>query len=219
MKRTLLAAALALTATTTGATGAFAFSPAPSPPAETSAPDASPEMTPDMTSPEESPEATSPEESPSAEGSPIGPGCAALESSVAGIADQPVGTALAEVPDLSMLADAVDKAGLAEKLNSAEALTVFAPSNKAFEAIPQEARDKLMANKEQLAKALGYHVVEGKKAPADLEDATLKTLSGGELTVKGSGDDLMVNDAQVSCGNIATSNATVYVVDKVLMPQ
>ena len=104
-------------------------------------------------------------------------------------------------------------------MRSPFSVTVFAPSNEAFEAVPQEARDKIMADKEQLTKILDHHVVEGRKTPADLEDATLQTMGGGELTVKGTGDELAVNGAKLVCGDIPTSNATVYVIDKILMPE
>jgi uncharacterized surface protein with fasciclin (FAS1) repeats len=158
-----------------------------------------------------------PDSSPNA--SPFGPACSAIEGSLTDIAGQPVGTAVSEVSELSTLSDALEQAGLTDKLNSAEDLTVFAPTNKAFEAIPQETRDKLMADKAQLTKILSNHVVEGKNEPADLEDATLTTLGGGEVTAKGSEDNLMVDDAKVVCGNVPTKNATVYVIDKVLMPK
>jgi uncharacterized surface protein with fasciclin (FAS1) repeats len=212
----LLAAALALTASTAGTAHAFVLTPTPetSPSPEATMPETSP--APEETMPEVSP---SPDETPSPTASPFGPGCAAMETSLAGIADQPAGTALSQVSELSMLSDAVKKAGLEEKLNSAKDITVFAPDNKAFDAIPKEARDKLMADKDELAKVLNYHVVEGKKAPADLADATLKTMQGGDLTVKGSGEDLTINGAKIVCGDVHTSNAVVYVVDKVLMPQ
>ncbi|WP_246074981.1 fasciclin domain-containing protein [Nonomuraea terrae] len=194
----LLAAALALTASTAGTAEASILTlPAASP----------------------SPEDTSTPESPTTTASPIGPGCASIEDSLSNIADQPVGTALSQVPELSMLSQAVKKAGLENKLNSAQDITVFAPSNEAFEAIPPDARDKVMADKQALTKVLSYHVVEGKKAPADLEGATLKNMLGGELTVKGSGEDLTINNAKMVCGDVPTSNATVYIVDKVLMPQ
>ncbi|MFI7445070.1 fasciclin domain-containing protein [Nonomuraea indica] len=203
----LLAAALALTATVTGSTSVSALSSPPPTPEET----ATGEMTP---SPGET---TSPDEMTTP--SPQGPGCSALEGALSGIADKPVGSALGDVPDLSSLAEAVKQAGLADKLNQSEDITVFAPSNDAFDAIPQDARDRVMADKEELTRILSYHVVEGRKAPADLEDVTLKTMEGGELTTKGSGEDLTINDAKVTCGNISTRNATVYVIDKVLMPQ
>ncbi|MFI7632823.1 fasciclin domain-containing protein [Nonomuraea sp. NPDC049400] len=217
MKRVLLAAALALTASTAGTAHASVLTPTPetSPSPEATMPETSP--APEETMPEVSP---SPDETtPGATASPFGPGCAAMESNLAGIADKPAGTALSEVSELSTLSEAVKQAGLEEKLNSAKDITIFAPENKAFDAIPKEARDKLMADKDQLAKAINYHVVEGKKAPADLAGATLKTMQGAELTVKGSGEDLTINGAKIVCGDVHTSNAVVYVVDKVLMPQ
>ncbi|MEV6037129.1 fasciclin domain-containing protein [Nonomuraea sp. NPDC052116] len=166
---------------------------------------------------------TSPEMSPSptatAAASPSGPGCSAIEGNLAEVADQPVGTAISKLSELSKLSEAVKKAGLEEKLDSATDITVFAPDNKAFDAIPKEAQDKLMANKEALTKLLSYHVVMGKKAPSDLvEGATLKTMQGGSLTVKGSGENLTINDAKIVCGGVKTSNATVYIVDKILLP-
>ncbi|KAB8193312.1 fasciclin domain-containing protein [Nonomuraea phyllanthi] len=218
VKRVLLAAALALTASTAGtAADAAVWTPAPesspSPEDTSTMPEESP--SPDDTMPEASP----PEASPGATAAPIGPGCATLQSSLAGIKDQPVGTALSQVPELSMLSDAVKKAGLEEKLNSAEDITVFAPNNKAFEAIPKETRDKVMSDKKLLEKAISYHVVEGKKTPDQLQGATLTTMEGSDLTVKGSGENLTINGAKIVCGGVPTKNATLYVVDKVLMPQ
>ncbi|MEU8245804.1 fasciclin domain-containing protein [Nonomuraea sp. NPDC048916] len=167
-------------------------------------------------SPQTTTSTTSP--TPTSGAGPVGPGCASVEKSLPSIADKPVGTALSEIPELSTLSQAVKKAGLEEKLNSAKAITLFAPDNQALQAIPADTRDKLMADKEKLVKILSYHVVEGKKTPAELTGATLKTLQGGELTVKGSGEKLMINNANVVCGGVPTRNAMVYIIDKVLMP-
>jgi uncharacterized surface protein with fasciclin (FAS1) repeats len=160
--------------------------------------------------------------SPTAAASPVGPGCTSLPSSGPGsaesMASEPVGTALAANTDLSSLAKAVEAAGLTETLNSAKDITVFAPTNEAFDKVPKETLDKLMADKDQLTKVLQNHVVEGRKAPADLTAAPLTTLGGGTLTVTGSGEDLTVGDAKVLCGNLQTSNATVYLIDSVLVP-
>ncbi|MGJ6966627.1 fasciclin domain-containing protein [Streptosporangium sp. G11] len=154
---------------------------------------------------------------------PFGPGCASLpasgEGSLSEMASQPVATAAASNPTLSTLAQAIEQAGLTETLNSAKDITVFAPTNEAFAKIPKDRLDKLLADKAELTKVLTYHVVEGKKTPEDLASGELTTMQGGALTVKGSGEDFTVNDAKVLCGNIQTSNATVYLVDKVLMPK
>ncbi|MEV4749196.1 fasciclin domain-containing protein [Streptosporangium sp. NPDC049248] len=154
---------------------------------------------------------------------PFGPGCASLPTSGAGspseMATQPVATAIASSPDLSTLSKAIEQAGLAEKLNSAKDITVFAPTNAAFDKIPKEKLDKLLGDKEKLTKLLGYHVVEGKKTPQDLAEGELTTMEGGTLKVKGSGEEYTVNDAKVVCGDIQTSNAVVYLIDGVLKPK
>ncbi|MET8338267.1 fasciclin domain-containing protein [Streptosporangium canum] len=175
----------------------------------------------DMTS--ESPTDMTSESPGGAMTKPFGPGCSSLPTTGAGslesMAKEPVATAASHNPQLSTLVEAVKKAGLTDKLNSAKEITVFAPTNEAFSKIPKEMLDKVLSDKAQLTKILSYHVVEGKKTPEELTDATLSTLSGGTLTVKGSGEDYMVNDeAKVLCGNIQTANATVYLIDAVLLP-
>ena len=154
---------------------------------------------------------------------PFGPGCADVPADGAGsfdgMAAEPVATAASSNPLLSTLVTAVGEAGLVDTLNSAEGITVFAPSNDAFAAMDQATMDKAMKDpKGLLSTVLTYHVVEGKLAPADLA-GTHKTLQGGELTVEGSGEDFTVDgNAKVVCGNVQTSNATVYIIDQVLMP-
>ncbi|WP_406314159.1 fasciclin domain-containing protein [Streptosporangium sp. NBC_01639] len=212
-KKSLLASALTVLALTavpvaaqaTTTSSLLRLSPTPVPTDMTS------ESPTDMTS--EAPGATQ----------PFGPGCASLPTSGPGspstMATEPVGTALSDNPELSTLAKAVEQAGLAETLNSAKDITVFAPTNEAFAKLPKEALDKVLADKEQLTKVLQNHVVEGRKSQSDLAGGTLTTLGGGTLTVTGSGEDYTVNDAKILCGNLQTSNATVYLVDSVLLPE
>ncbi|MCG5218577.1 fasciclin domain-containing protein [Streptosporangium sp. KLBMP 9127] len=155
---------------------------------------------------------------------PFGPGCGGLpatgKGSLESMAKLPAAAAVADNPELSTLSKALTAAGLNEKLDKATDVTLFAPTDEAFSQVPKEDLDKLMADKEQLTKALSYHVVEKKVTKADLSDATLKTMEGADLTVKGSGDEFTVNDeAKITCGEIPTANGTVYIVDKVLMPE
>ncbi|MFM9373583.1 fasciclin domain-containing protein [Streptomyces sp. Da 82-17] len=155
---------------------------------------------------------------------PFGPACSSLptsgEGSAEGMADDPVATAASNNPELSTLVGAVKKAGLVDTLNNAENITVFAPTDDAFAKVPKADLDKLLADKEQLTKVLTYHVVGEKIDKGMLADGTYKTLEGGELTTNGSGDAYKVNDsASVVCGDVATENATVHVVDTVLMPR
>jgi uncharacterized surface protein with fasciclin (FAS1) repeats len=154
----------------------------------------------------------------------FGPGCAAVpadpanKGSFQAMAQVPVATAAAGNPLLSTLVTAVKQAGLVDSLNSAEDITVFAPTNDAFKKIPAADLQKVLADKKTLTSILTYHVVSGKLTPADLA-GTHKTLQGGELTVSGSGEDFKVNgSASVVCGNVQTANANVYIIDSVLMP-
>jgi uncharacterized surface protein with fasciclin (FAS1) repeats len=78
--------------------------------------------------------------------------------------------------------------------------------------------DSAMADpKGLLTTVLTHHVVEGRLAPEDLA-GTHETLAGDKITVEGSGEDFTVGEASVVCGNVQTANATVYIVDGVLMP-
>ncbi|GAA1886702.1 hypothetical protein GCM10009837_05330 [Streptomyces durmitorensis] len=154
---------------------------------------------------------------------PFGPACSSVPKegagSLDGMAKDPVATAASNNPELSTLVTAVQKAGLVDTLNNAKNITVFAPSNDAFEKIPKADLDKVLADKDQLTKILTYHVVGEKAAPSQLEMGSFKTLEGSELTTKGSDESFKVNDmANVVCGNVQTSNATVYIIDSVLMP-
>lgn len=155
----------------------------------------------------------------------FGAGCAAVPSdpanpgSFSSMAKVPVATAASGNPVLSTLVTAVKKANLVDSLNNAPALTVFAPTNDAFAKIPKADLDKVLADNTMLTSVLTYHVVPGKLSPEQLA-GTHKTLQGGELTVTGSGQSFTVDgNSMVVCGNVQTANATVYIVDTVLMPK
>ncbi|MER7128405.1 fasciclin domain-containing protein [Streptosporangium saharense] len=153
---------------------------------------------------------------------PFGMACSAVpasgEGSFTGMADDPVATAASNNPVLSTLVAAVKKAGLVDTLNSADGITVFAPTNDAFAKIDKKTLDKVLADKKALTDILTYHVVAGRKMPADLASGSFATLQGGKITTTGSGQDYTVGDAKVVCGNVPTRNATVYIIDTVLMP-
>lgn len=155
---------------------------------------------------------------------PFGPGCATVPKNGAGsfdgMAKDPVATAASNNPALSTLVTAVKKAGLVDTLNTAQNITVFAPTNDAFAKLPKATLDKVLADKAQLTKILTYHVVGQKLAPKDLESGSYATLEKSKLATAGSGESYTVNDAsKVVCGNVKTANANVYIVDTVLMPK
>ncbi|MBO1330804.1 fasciclin domain-containing protein [Streptomyces sp. VRA16 Mangrove soil] len=155
---------------------------------------------------------------------PFGTACASVPEDGAGsfdgMAKDPVATAASNNPALSTLVTAVKKAGLVDTLNNAQNITVFAPTNEAFAKIPKADLDKVLNDKAQLTKILTYHVVGQKLAPKDLENGSFETLEKSKLTTSGSGESYKVNDsAKVVCGNVKTANATVYIIDTVLMPK
>jgi uncharacterized surface protein with fasciclin (FAS1) repeats len=176
--------------------------------------------------------ASSPMESPSASSSssasmtdkPFGAACSAVPTSGKGSFDgmsaDPVATAASNNPLLSTLVTAVKQAGLVDTLNSAENITVFAPTNDAFKKIPAKTLKKVLADKKTLTAILTEHVVGEKLTPESLSGAH-KTLNPKQgVTVKGSGEDFKVNGtAKVLCGNVQTANATVYIIDTVLLPK
>ncbi len=151
----------------------------------------------------------------------FGPACDAVPTSGAGSFDgmvqDPVATAASNNPLLGTLVTAVGEAGLVDTLNDAEALTVFAPTDDAFGAIPEDTLNAVLADKDTLTSILTYHVVGGQLDPEAVVGKQ-ETLQGGTVNVKGDTDGMTVNGANILCGNIPTANATVYVIDTVLMP-
>lgn len=155
---------------------------------------------------------------------PFGPACADVPTTGAGsfdgMAQDPVATAASNNEELSTLVELVGLANLGDTLNAAEDITVFAPANAAFEALPAETVEAVQADPEGLlTTVLTYHVVPGRMAPEDLA-GTFTTLQGSDLMIEGSGEDFTVgaDGAGVVCGNVQTANATVYIIDGVLMP-
>jgi len=154
----------------------------------------------------------------------FGPACSQVpadgDGSFDGMATAPVASAASANPLLSTLVTAVTKAGLVDTLNSAEGITVFAPVNDAFAAIPPKTLKAVLKDKPTLTKILTHHVIAGQLSPDQLA-GDHETLAGDMLTVTGSGEDFQIGGekATVLCGNVPTANATVYIIDSVLMPK
>lgn len=156
-----------------------------------------------------------------------GPACNQVptqgEGSAQGMVDDAVATAASNNPLLSTLVDAVKKANLVDTLNSSGAsYTVFAPANTAFQSLPPGTLQKLLSNQDQLKQVLTYHVVPQRYDAAGLAQAgQVRTVAGVPLTITGEPGSLKIDQqsqASVLCGNIPTANATVFVIDKVLLP-
>ena len=158
----------------------------------------------------------------------VGPGCADYAKqvpsgagSVSGMAADPVAVAASNNPLLTTLVSAVSgklnpKVNLVSTLNGAE-FTVFAPVDSAFAKIDAATIETLKTDDALLTKILTYHVVPGQISP-DKIVGDQKTVQTGTVKVSGSKDALKVNDANVICGGVHTANATVYLIDSVLMP-
>jgi uncharacterized surface protein with fasciclin (FAS1) repeats len=143
--------------------------------------------------------------------------------SAEGMAQDPAGTAASNNPELSTLVEAASAAGLVDTLNDPEATyTIFAPANSAFEAIPEEDLNALLADTDALTEVLTYHVVGDQELSLQelVDEGTVTTLVG-EVTVEAMDESTVMingNQAQVICADVETANATVHIIDAVLMP-
>ncbi|GAB3393568.1 cell surface glycolipoprotein Mpt83 [Humibacter soli] len=160
----------------------------------------------------------------------VGPGCAAYAKqvpsgagSIKGMSQDPVAVAASNNPMLTTLVKAVSgklnsSVNLVDTLDGSQ-FTVFAPVDSAFAKLDPATLASLgtPAGADTLKKVLTYHVVAGQIAP-DAIDGSHATVEGQDLTVTGNGDTMKVNNAAVVCGGVHTANATVYLIDTVLMP-
>ncbi len=178
------------------------------------------------------PESTETSESMDAAGNLVGPGCQDYaeavpdgDGSVEGMAQDPVAVAAGNNPLLKTLTATVSgqfnpEVNLVDTLNGDE-FTVFAPVDDAFAKLPKSALNSLAkpANADQLTSILTYHVVPGQMTPDEIAGQDLKTVQGDTVKVTGEGDNLKADGANVICGGVQTANATVYLIDEVMMPQ
>lgn len=158
----------------------------------------------------------------------VGPGCAGYAAqvptgpgSVMGMAQDPVAVAASNNPMLTTLTKAVSgqlnpQVDLVDTLNGGQ-FTVFAPTDAAFAKIDPATIEKLKTDAPLLTSILTYHVVPGQVGPSQIA-GTHTTVQGDDVTVTGQGGGLRVNNASVVCGGVQTANATVYMIDTVLMP-
>jgi uncharacterized surface protein with fasciclin (FAS1) repeats len=161
---------------------------------------------------------------------PFGTDCSAVpptgEGSFAGMADDRVGTAGSRTPAMAAWTAAVRAAALEAALDAQEDVTVLAPVDAAFAAVPADARGGLLADTPRLTAVLTHHVIQGRLAPERLA-GTHTTLNNDQVTIDVSpqaftvakeGTLLGAAPATVICGNVQTVNATVYLIDQVLTP-
>jgi uncharacterized surface protein with fasciclin (FAS1) repeats len=113
----------------------------------------------------------------------------------------------------------INAAGLEEILANGGPFTVFAPNNKAFDAIPADTVQALMNNTTELRKVLAYHVAGGELMEKDLVNMTgVQTLEGGVLPINKTAGGLQVGGANITKADIRPSNGVIHQIDKVLIP-
>lgn len=135
-------------------------------------------------------------------------------------ADGNIPTVAEKAGTFKTLLAAAKAAGLVDALSGDKALTVFAPTDEAFAALPKGTVEDLLKpeNKDKLASILKYHVVEGRVYSEDVvATKAAKTLQGGSITVSLK-DGVYVDSAKVLKTDIDASNGVIHVINKVLLP-
>jgi uncharacterized surface protein with fasciclin (FAS1) repeats len=120
----------------------------------------------------------------------------------------------------TILAQALEAAGLIDTLKGDGPFTVFAPTDEAFRALPEGTLEELLQpeNRDQLIAILTYHVVPGRVTSGELESGQVKTVQGSSVTVKVD-SGVMVDEANVVKADVPASNGVIHVIDKVILPQ
>lgn len=125
----------------------------------------------------------------------------------------------AHTPDLSTFYKLVQQAGLTASLEATGPVTMFAPTNEAFKAVPAAALDKLGKDPDFLKSVLTYHMVPGAMKVANIgTTSSLKTLNGASISASKAGDFVTVDEALVTQADVITGNGVVHLIDRVLMP-
>jgi len=137
----------------------------------------------------------------------------------AAMSQQNIVQVAASNPQFSTLVSLVKKAGLVKALSGPAKLTVFAPTNAAFAAVPKATLAKLAANRSLLIKVLEYHVVKGQVLAAQVVKLrSAKTLEGSSVKITVKGGNVYVNKAKVIKTDVRASNGVIHVINSVLIP-
>ncbi|MGZ8631749.1 MAG: fasciclin domain-containing protein [Actinomycetota bacterium] len=139
--------------------------------------------------------------------------------------DQTIPEIASSNEDFSTLVAAIGAADLGETLAGEGPFTVFAPTDEAFDALPEGTLDTLLLpkNKEQLAGILTYHVVADNIMAADVESGEVTTVNGQTFTIEATAAGVNITDAQGNTANVTStdivaSNGVIHVIDAVVLP-
>lgn len=147
-------------------------------------------------------------------------GCAAPAGPVAAVVPPPATLAdvLAREPQLSTLNRLVIQAGLVDTLRGPGPLTIFAPSDEAFAAVPPATMSQLGSDQAALRAVLTHHVLPARRPAAEVVTGSAKTAGGGDLALSRSGTFVTVDDAVVQRADLSAGNGVAHVIDRVLVP-
>lgn len=138
----------------------------------------------------------------------------------AGDANKDIVDTAVEAGDFTTLAAALDAAGLVETLKGEGPFTVFAPTDAAFEALPEGTVENLLLpeNKDQLVEILTYHVVPGKTMSSDLSGSTEVETVNGTMAMIETDPAVTFGNASVVSADVEASNGVIHVIDTVVLP-
>lgn len=143
-----------------------------------------------------------------------------IAPAAANAADKNLAETAASDARFSTLVSLVKQAGLADDLSGSTKLTVFAPTNAAFKKVPKKTLNRLARHSALLKRVLLYHVVAGNvKAAQVVKLKSVKTLAGPKVSVRVRGRNVFLNrTARVTQTDVAASNGTIHVINRVLIP-
>lgn len=126
-------------------------------------------------------------------------------------------TTAQKTSEIKTFVSAVEQAGLTEKLKSGGPYTVFAPSNSAFNKLPQSQRDALYQDKAKLSQMLSQHIIAGRTLAVEVKPGPAKTLQGATVMLKSDNGKITLNEANVTLSDLEADNGVIHVIDSVIL--
>lgn len=223
------AAATALLAAPSAFAQTAPVPPAPAPVPATPATPATPAVAATPATPAPRPAEPADEAAPPAQAAPARPATPATPATPAAPAQAATPAAAGNVIDVltaqgdfTTLLAALNQAQLTETLKSRPAVTIFAPTDAAFAAVPEAERTRLMdpANAAELRTLLLYHVIVADVSSSQITGARggVETASRTQVLLDGTGEALRIDGATITRADIDASNGAIFAIDKVLNP-
>lgn len=150
--------------------------------------------------------------------SPVTPVEGTPEASTPSADGESLASVAATNESLSTFALALEAAGLTDTFDQQGPMTVFAPSNEAFSALPDGLMDQLMNDPETLTRILAFHVVSGDISSDQIESGAVPTAEGSTVDIQADSADITVNGASVVEADLQADNGVMHIIDEVILP-